>query len=77
MFTKSTKKIDVYTNGEFTIEVDESGECYEAYIYRNGYGIKELMFGLPKEQQTKEEAIDIILANFEEYAADYDEEYKD
>lgn len=40
---------------------------YEAWIYHEEYGIKDLMFGVPTEQQTYEEFLEIVFNNIDEY----------
>jgi hypothetical protein len=39
--------------------------------------IKEMMFGCPQHQQSKEDFMTLVEANIEDYIADYEEEYAD
>lgn len=51
---------------------------WDVWLYRNDYGIKSYMFGLPKEQTpTLEDAISIVEGNLydNKYYSDYDDEY--
>lgn len=44
---------------------------YEAWIYHDQYGVKDLMFGIPTEQQTYEEFLEIVFNNIDEYIDSY------
>lgn len=67
--------IVTYEHGEFLVDIVTTSDTYEAWIYREEYGVKNLMFGVPKEQQTLDVFLEIVAANVEEYGANYDEEY--
>lgn len=60
-----------YKHGEFRVDIVDNGTEYEAWIYKNNYGIKSLMFGAPCNQQTMEEFINIVKANLETYEKEY------
>lgn len=60
-----------YEYGEFRVDIVDNGTEYEAWIYKNNYGIKSLMFGVPRHQQTMEEFINIVQANLETYEREY------
>lgn len=60
-----------YEYGEFRVDIVDNGTEYEAWIYKNNYGIKSLMFGAPRHQQTMEEFINIVQANLETYEKEY------
>lgn len=49
--------------------------CYYAWLRVENYGIKEMMFGGFLEDNTLTDFIDLVAANFEEYADDYYQEY--
>ena len=68
---------ETYKRGEYVIEISETGETYEVWIYREQYGIKMLMFGLLKEDTPLAEFIKIVERNFYNYAATYHDEYED
>lgn len=74
-----TETFDIVAYGtNFKLDIVETCADYEAYIYAPAYSIKELMFGCPKEQQTKAEYMDIVagnLINGNEYILNYMEEY--
>lgn len=40
---------------------------YEAWTYHDEYRVKDLMFGVPTEQQTYEEFLEIVFNNIDEY----------
>ena len=54
--------------------VETSGE-YMAYIQIDTCGIKSLMFGAPKEQQSKDYFIQLVEANLSDYADSYYDEF--
>lgn len=64
-------------NSDFVVEITEeafSNENYvECWLYRKGYGIKELMFGIKNNYEVH----DIIQRNLEEYIELYEEKYCD
>lgn len=58
------------------VKADRLGdECYEAWIYRTTYGVKDMMFGVPVKQDSLEEVLDMVDSLWEEYAEGYDEMY--
>lgn len=66
----------------FMVDIVEENDkrCGEAlwsvFLYREGFGVKMHMFGLPKHlTPTIEEAINIVEGNLPEYYGDYDDEY--
>lgn len=63
-----------YDNG-FRMDVVITENNYEGWIYHKDYGVKELMFGLPKFQQTYDEALEIFSYNVDEYIESYIEDY--
>ena len=61
-------------NTDFIVEVCEEPfekEYIEVWLYRQGFGIKMLMFAMKRE----EDYVDIINANVDEYIEDYEKEY--
>lgn len=59
----------------FVIDIIDDGENYEAWLSLKNYGVKTLMFGMPKAQQSKDEFRDLAIANFSEYGEYYLAEY--
>ena len=66
------------------VDILDSGDMFESWLYRKNIGVKSYMFGWPKIQHRnsgKEEYydldayIDIVCENVEEYLEFYDEEY--
>ena len=54
------------------VDIVDDGECFHAWLYADGYGMKNYMFGLPKVQPadpsykgTLREAKEIVMANIE------------
>lgn len=68
---KETITIDRYTKENFVVEVFEEAEMYEAWIFEKSYGVKNLMFGIAKDDMSKDEFVQIVFGNFEQYAKDY------
>lgn len=59
--------------GAFTFNVDivEKHGYREAFLYVHNYGVKDMMFGTSKEQDTEEEFLSLVEANLATYADDY------
>lgn len=90
---KTVKKVERYQVGDYIMECEEESDpsveystVYHFWLYRNGYGVKELMFGFPIDQRTakidakvytKDECLEIAFANIGEYIESYAEEYED
>ena len=53
------------------IIVDAIHEVYEAWLYNEAYGVKELMFGSDFEQETYKEFLDSVEANVDDYKETY------
>ena len=70
--TETYKAID-----GFLIDIEDDGECYNAYIWHEKIGVKDLMFGMLKTDISKESFIDLVKANFEDYRAFFEEDYMD
>lgn len=71
--TQTTETFDAGSG--FRMDVVITSDCYEAWIYHESIGIKVLMFGLPKDQQTYKKAVEIMKDNFTGYISDYTDEY--
>lgn len=74
----SNYKTEAYSFGvDFIVDIVETTDCYEAYLYEKHCSIKDLIFGMPKEQQSKKEFINIVEANLlnDNYINDYKEEF--
>ncbi|MBO5891503.1 MAG: hypothetical protein J6Q30_02170 [Oscillospiraceae bacterium] len=64
--------------GHFCIDVVETSEAFEAYIYDDQYGIKRFMFGVQNiDGYTKEQFVQSVANNAEEHMRFYIEEYCD
>ena len=69
------KSIEVYDyDDEYCIDIITTNDTYEAWLYKNDYGIKTLMFGGLIEQQSKDEFLKIVDANVEDYIPLYCDE---
>lgn len=61
--------------GDYIVEVFETEDCYDGWLYHKGYSPKVLMFGLPKSQCSFEDALDLFIANLDEHIEYYEELY--
>ena len=61
----------------FLVEIEETESEYAAYLYHEEYGIKMLMYGMPKEQQGKSEFMEIVEYSVDDYIEVYVDEYMD
>ena len=59
---------------DFMIDVVESGYVYEAWLYREAEGRKEIMFGIEREFWTMEEFLNKVEELLPKYIRFYDEE---
>ena len=82
--------LDRYECGDYIMEVEEkhdeeSGLMWDFWLYRKNYGVKDYMFGLitnqpcenPPKVYTKEEFVELALANIDEYISGYAAEYEE
>ena len=88
--TKEVITVERYHFGDYVMEVEERdskacGRIVDFWLYKESYGIKDYMFGLPFDQRqadepkayTKEELINIALSNLDEYIDKYFEQYEE
>lgn len=70
-------KTETYTLCGFIVDIVENSEDFEAYIQKTGYGVKSLVFGMPKNQQTYNDFLDLVEINLlnEPYFEDYENDY--
>jgi hypothetical protein len=72
---ENVKSIECYAyDTEHNIDIIETNETYEAWLFKRNYGFKTLMFGVPITQQSKEEFINIVTKNVLQYIPMYCEE---
>ena len=67
-------KTETFIDHGYIIDIVSLRNDYEAWISCEDYGIKHLMFGMPKEQQSYKEFCDIVEANINDYKDLCDEE---
>lgn len=81
MFKKVVgRKTTTYNpEGDWYIDVVETDDMFEAWIYLGSYGVKSLMWGSPKQQEretvTRKYFLDMVKANFISYANGYVDEF--
>ena len=56
-------KTRTFQSGNYIIDIIEYKDSFDAYIHHKAYGVKDLMFGSPKQQHT---------LDGQEYAVDFD-----
>lgn len=72
--------IGVWSHGEYTIEVCKEDEdrpglaSIDAYLQKEGYGIKSHMFGVSAEESL-DFFLELVEANLPDYIEWYEEEY--
>ena len=64
-------------DGKWLVDIQTKDDTYYAYLWHERYGIKDLMFGCPVKQQSYEEFISLVEANFEDYKDIYIDEFMD
>lgn len=76
-YTKYTTQS--YAHGDFIIDVCESEDMYECWLWHKDYGVKSHMFGLFKDQLTVDgrPILDIILNNLDWHENYYRDVYMD
>ena len=76
---EETIKIKEFKRGKSTyiVEIYETEDCTEFWIYNKAYGIKTMMFGIPAKNMTDEEIMEFIDSNIEDYIISYKEDYED
>ena len=62
-------------NGSFMVDIVESIDSYEAYLYHIGYSVKVHMFSVDKARTTKEEFLYMVSVNLDDYVDAYMEEF--
>lgn len=65
--TANSYRTITYTDGDYLVDIVTTPTTYEAWICHKGYGTKNLMFGMPKDQQTRFEFMQIVEANIDDY----------
>lgn len=78
VLNKSSNQTETYSVGYkgYKVDIVTTKNSYEAWLYCGLYSIKSLMFGVPKEQQSKEKFLNIVKANLNEYIDIYEKEVK-
>jgi hypothetical protein len=57
----------------YIVYLIEEKDSYDFYMRCKNYAVIELLFGLPKKQQSLEEAIEICKQNIDEYIRVYND----
>lgn len=77
MMLIENKTYTYWVGGNFLVDIVDTPEAYEAYVYNTEYGVKEMMLGCSKEYTTLEdfikevEANDILIPSIESYKEEY------
>lgn len=73
-YYKEVKTKTYVADKGYMVDIITTCATYSAYIYHRDYGIKILMFGMPKKQQSYEEFLKIVDINFEGHKKQYERE---
>lgn len=74
--TKTHELTLVYeTKNNFMVDILVKNDTYEAWIYKKDMGVKELMFGIPKNSTCSLQMEELVEKNLEEYMIDYEMSY--
>lgn len=69
---KVNNEITTYEyENKICVDIVETPDDFEAWIYDKDYGIKELMWGEPKNKQTFEGFKKLVSANIKNYIGNY------
>ena len=69
---KVPMKVETYDcGGGFHVDVTTERGKHAAWIYYQGYGVKEFMFGVPEEQCSRGEFLALVEDNYETFARQY------
>lgn len=75
---KSNIKTETYESGNWRIDIVTTHDKYnsiDAYLYYEGYGVKDLMFGVSLNDNSKKHFLELVEANLEDYQRIYFDEY--
>ena len=67
------RTLATFSHRDYIIEIFDEGECFDAYLSRDGYGVKTYLFAVSKKKTPFSEFIKLVDANLEEYEIDYEE----
>ncbi len=69
---KVPMEVETYDcGGGFNVDVVTERGKHAAWIYHQGYGVKEFMFGVPEERYSRDEFLALVEENYETYARQY------
>ena len=76
---KTNIQITRFKDGNYWVDVIDTGENYEAWLARKNMGIAQLMFGVPKVQSdgrtiSYDKFCDMVKINLPEHKKYYDQE---
>lgn len=68
-----------HADGDWYIDIVETEDEFEAWIWMGSYGVKSLMWGSPKQQVwgivTRKDFLDMVKAQWADYVGGYIEEF--
>ena len=68
-------KTTTYEDGDFLIDIVETADVYEAWLYRKDYGVKDLMFGMLKKDYSEDRFLNFVIVNLEWHEEFYDKDH--
>lgn len=74
MIKEKTIKVYEFDDVAYSVEVIESDQDVEFWLQKKDYGVKSLMFGIPKQNDDKN-YLDLIRANILNHIRIYESQY--
>lgn len=71
---RTDAKITRYTDGKYTVDIEQNGSSFDAWIGHKDFGVRSYMFG--KENTTEEQFLHVVTAVLKEYEKQYREDYE-
>lgn len=75
MFKEKTIKCFEFDDIDYSVEVIESDQDVEFWLQKKDYGVKSLMFGIPKQNDAAINYFDLIKANILNHIRIYESQY--
>lgn len=75
MVKLNIKTSTYWINNDFLVDIVETPENYEAFLYSKDYSIKMSMFGCPISQQSYDYFLELVETNLQEHIEAYKNEY--
>ena len=74
---KSNITVEVYEIGSWVIYIEEDEKNYGAYLRHKNCGVSDFMFGVLKDNETRDTFLDLVMVNLGRYISYYTEDNMD